>query len=95
VAAGNIEQLKSTKYTEYYSIDYERIEENIIQEFTFVSEALSCCEGAEMISYEYLSDNVTKTVYDNGVEIYVNTGNDDYFSDGITVESKKYITVSD
>lgn len=91
VASENTEQLKATKYTKYYSIDYKRIKERILKEAEYYAEAVEICNGAYMVSFEYVTDEVTKTSFSNGSVIYVNIGNEDYIFDDMTVNAKYYV----
>ena len=47
-------------------------------------------QGAQITDHRYLTDEVTCTVYDNGVEIYVNYGDQPYTTGAVTVPAVGY-----
>lgn len=88
---GNTSELKSTAYTEYFSIDYEILKQDVLDSYKYIENMFTKTNGSAVINHKILSDNVTVTTYANGTEVYVNKSNNDYSNDGITVKAMDYL----
>ena len=92
-AYDNVEKIKNTAYTKYYSVDYTSWKDKAVSIYNEVSEALKDTEDACIVSHEYVTSEVVCTVYSNGVKIYVNYGKTDFNFEGITVQAESYCSV--
>jgi len=64
----------------------------LIEEYVNESKAfLTSVAGAKIVSHQYMTDDVTKTVFDNGVTVYVNYSDTDYASDIGTVKAQGFL----
>ena len=79
-------KLQETNYTEYYSSCYDSWKDNFEDSYKRYNKELSVVANSLIIDYEYVSDQVTKTTFDNGYVIYVNFG-----YTGYKTPSGKYI----
>ena len=70
-----------------YSDNVKFIEECINESKTF----LTSVAGATIVNHSYVTKNVTKTVFDNGVSVYVNYGDTDYKSDIGVVKAQGFL----
>ena len=87
----NTSALKGTQYTEYFSVDYEILEEEVIGSYIYVEKIFSKTNGSAVIGHRILSDDVTATTYGNGTIVYVNMSAKDYITEGITVPKMDYV----
>lgn len=71
-----------------YSDNVKLIEEYVNEGKTF----LTSVAGATIVSHQYLTKDVVKTVFDNGVSVYVNFGDTDYASDIGTVKAQGFLS---
>ncbi len=92
LVAGETTGLKETYLKYLYSCNYSQWKEAIIEEYTAYSEVMKMVEGADIDNHEKIVENVYKTTYNNGVEVYVNYSDEAYQTEsGVTVEAKSYI----
>ena len=64
----------------------------LIEEYVNESKAfLTSVAGATITNHQYITKDVTKTVFDNGVTVYVNYGDTDYKSDIGTVKAQGFL----
>jgi len=80
-------------YSYLYSTDYSLNREKIAEYSNMSYKALNGLGKQRIISYE-LKGEVSKTVYENGTEIYVNTGNIDAQFDTLKVEAMSYLRIN-
>ena len=52
---------------------------------------LTSVAGAKITNHQYVTNDVTKTVFDNGVTVYVNFGDTDYVSEFGTVKAQGFL----
>lgn len=70
-----------------YSDNVKLIKEYVNEGKTF----LTSVAGATIVNHQYLTKDVVKTEFDNGVTVYVNFGDTDYASDIGTVKAKGFL----
>lgn len=70
-----------------YEDNAKLIEQYVNEGKTF----LTSVAGATIINHQYLTKNVAKTVFDNGVTVIVNFGDTDYASELGTVKAKGFL----
>ena len=85
--------LKNTAYTKLNSTNYLQWFDKAVEMYNEVNEALMGCADATIIAHEILSDAVHKTVYSNGITIYVNYSSETQTIDGVTVQPTDYLRV--
>ena len=51
--------------------------------------------GKKITGFSYITENVTKTDFENGIRVYVNFENTDYTADGIKIPAKSYTAVKE
>ena len=66
-----------------------------IRDSNKVSEVNSKVSDAKIIGHEYLTDEVVKTTYDNGISVVVNYSQSDYESGNMNVGASNYIVLGD
>ena len=79
-------KLHETNYTEYYSSNFDAWKKQFKDTYTKYNDEMSKVANALIIDHEYVSDQVTKTTFDNGYAVYVNFGYQSY-----TTPSGKYV----
>lgn len=87
----NTSALKGTQYTEYFSVDYEILKNEILDSYNYVEKVFSKTNGSAVAGHRILADGVTETTYGNGTIVYVNMSEKDYSADGITVKAMDYL----
>lgn len=91
VAYGNVSLLKVTEHTEYFSVDYGVLKEQIKESCNFLKEAYSAIDGSSMISHEIIADGVSMTKYENDVCIYVNFNDTEAYAGEIKIPAENYV----
>ena len=91
ISFDNTSELKNSFYTEYFSVDYEILKEDILESYKYVEKVFSKTNGSAVSGHRVLADNVAVTTYENGTEIYVNMSEKDYVAEGITVNKMDYV----
>lgn len=88
------DKLQETNFTEYYATNYELLKDDFVSIYKEYNDKLGKISNSCISGYEQITDNVTKTTYDNGYAVYVNYGYSDYVTDaGTKVASRDYILV--
>ena len=85
--------LLDTEYTEYYNSYYVNWKDKISYMVNTLNEI--GIYNSRLVSHEFLSDNVVKVTYSNGLTIIINYDNDNYYDlKGLTVRSNWYAIIS-
>ena len=77
-ASRNIEELKNSSLNYYYSVSYDSSKEGLEGNYRKIAPIQSKLSLVFIAEHEYLTDKVTKTVYDDGTEVIVNYGTTAY-----------------
>ena len=84
-------KLHETNYTEYYSSNYNSWKENFKETYDRYNEEMSKVANSLIVDHEYVTDQVTKTTFDNGYAVYVNFGYESYRTpSGMYVPDRDY-----
>ena len=84
-------ELTDSYYPEFITGEYEKIKAGIIEEVNGLSEYYSAVCGASIIKHEILGNGLRRTVFDNGVEVYVNYTDGEISSPYGTVSGHNYL----
>ena len=85
--------LKYTRFNDLYSTSYTLWKNSAVENYKELKPLLEKV-GGSLITEHYISDNsMTKTVFDNGVKVYVNYGETENVYDGISVPALGFVTV--
>ena len=95
LGAQNFDQLQNTEYEYYNYIDYSAWKDTIIETYNEVSAVNSRVSDAKIIGHEYLTDDVVRTTYDNGISVVVNYSDSNYSIGGISVDASDYVVLED
>ncbi len=82
--------LKGTDYSSYYSVNYAYWIDKAAALYAELNEVLGDCVTSNIVSHDRPSEEVCRTIYDNGVCIYVNYGTEDATVDGVIVPTLGY-----
>ena len=91
-------KLQETYYTEYYSSCFDSWKSEFEDSYERYNRELSVVANSLIVDHEYVSDQVTKTTFDNGYVIYVNFGYTSYrTATGKNIPDRDYriLTVED
>ncbi len=94
VSALSSSELKSTAYTNYYNTCWEDSKDRIAEEINFTIPVVSAVYDKEFLNFEYVAEDVTKSVYSGGVTVYVNFSETDITVEGKTVSAENYLIVN-
>jgi hypothetical protein len=86
----NTSLLIGSDFSYLYSTDYNYYKDMVEATYKQVNEALKNTENAFITNHESLTDEVFKTTYSNGVEIYVNYGQQEFEDKGVRVAPGSY-----
>lgn len=85
--------LKYTRFNDLYSTSYTLWKNSAVENYKELKPLLEKV-GGSLITEHYISDNsMTKTVFDNGVKVYVNYGETENVYDGVSVPALGFVTV--
>ncbi len=90
---GDVSQLVGTDYNTMVSYSYDYWKDTIVEEYTAMQEAVSQLAGKKIVGHEYLTDDVTVTVYDSA-KVIVNYGETAYTYEGNEIGARDYLILS-
>lgn len=85
--------LRDTDYDSLFSSTYTDWEEIMLDTYREFKENLSVVYGQQMVSHEFLTDDLVCVEYANGVRVYVNYGDAPASAGGVNVPAKDYLVV--
>ena len=85
---------QKTLYTEYYGANYDSWKEKAIQMYTRYNNELGHTFNQEMVDHENITEDLSRTEYADGTNVYVNYGySDAQTPDGQTVPARDYLVI--
>ena len=85
------EMIKNSDFSEWFSICYDDIKDDILGAYRYVSDAQKSSYGQRITLHERLTDNVYKTSFADGSWIIVNYNEYEFNANGVSVEPCGYI----
>jgi hypothetical protein len=82
--------LKDTDIEHLYTSEFNLWKDTIIEEYTYINNALKHVIGQSLVSREVVDLGLVKNTYSNGVIIYINYTSSNKVIDSITVEASNY-----
>lgn len=82
--------LQGTDIEYYYSSEYDAWRDTIIEEYTFISNALNHVYGSSIVARDILDTGISKVTYENGVVIVVNYTSEAYTYNAETIDPLNY-----
>jgi hypothetical protein len=86
-------EMRYTNASVFYTTTRSDYEEEILETYGYLDDALNHVLGASIEDREVLQTGFVKVTYSNGVIIYVNYNYEDVTLEGHTVESRDYKVV--
>ncbi len=83
--------LQMTEYTIYSGAQFSLWEDAMQELYQRLNADLGHTCNLRIVDHQYLTEQVTVTVYEDGTHVYVNYGADDFSVDGGTVRSTDYL----
>jgi hypothetical protein len=71
------------------------VRDDIIETVDSYKDYFASVDGAKIADHIIINENVRKTVFDNGITVYVNYGETEYVSENIVVPARNYISVKE
>lgn len=87
------EVLKVTKFNDLYSTTYTLWLDSAVNNYKILQPLLKNVSGALITEHYITDDNLTKTVFDNGVTVYVNYSEKEVKYEGVTVPALEFVMV--
>lgn len=85
--------LRDTDYDSLFSSTYMDWEGIMLDTYHEFRDNLSVVYGQQMTGHDFLTDDLVRVEYANGVKVYVNYGNEPVSADGVSVPAKDYLVV--
>ena len=86
-------KLRDTGYQRLFSSTYNDWEGVMLDTYNEFRNNLSCVYGVQMVGHDYLTDDLIRVEYANGIAIYINYGVQEAKADNVTVPAKGYVVV--
>lgn len=86
-------KLRDTGYQRLFSSTYDDWEGVMVDTYKEFRDNLSCVYGVQMTDHNYLTDDLIRIDYANGIAIYINYGGEEAEAEGVTVPAKGYVVV--
>ncbi len=86
-------KLRDTGYQRLFSSTYNDWEGVMLDTYNEFRNNLSCVYGVQMVGHDYLTDDLIRVEYANGIAIYINYGAQEAKADNVTVPAKGYVVV--
>ena len=83
--------LQMTEYTVYSSAQFNQWKETMESIYQRLNGDLGHTYSLRIVDHQYLTEQVTVTVYEDGTHVYVNYGSKDFTVSGKTVQAKDYL----
>jgi hypothetical protein len=83
--------LKGSDIERYFATEFASWEPTIIEEYSFINDALQSVMGATLVARNRLATDVIANTYDNGIEIVINYGLTSFDLNGVTVDAQSYV----
>ena len=91
ISAKNVDVLKDSKYSYYFSIQYDLLKEEIKETYDALAEGMAVIGTAEIVNHSMLAQDVFLTEYANGTKVVTNYTFDDVEYNGTTVKANDYL----
>ena len=95
VTANSAQELKYTDYNMLFSSQFSQWKDTIISISNEINSKLGSTFNQKMIAHNQIANDVFKTVYGNGVSIYVNYNDNQVTVEGKTIPAKDYIVAKE
>jgi hypothetical protein len=82
-------ELKNTEES-YYSLNYETWYDQAVKLYNDYNRTFMDLQNVKIQSFTYITDSLTKTIYENDVIVYVNLSNNVQKTGNLTIDAKSY-----
>ncbi|MCR4621607.1 MAG: hypothetical protein K5663_05935 [Clostridiales bacterium] len=86
-------EMKYTGLNENFATTFSSWKDAAAEDYAYVNGALKHVRGAQMSSFERLSDTLSRTCYSNGTEIYINYADEPAQAGTYSVPARDYLVV--
>lgn len=93
LSSSSVDVLKDTKYSHYFSIQYDLLKEDIRAVYDEYAKAMDTIGTAQIVNHTMLDQDIFLTEYANGTKVVTNYTSLDFEYDGKTVAPNDYLIV--
>lgn len=86
-------KLRGAGYQWLFSSTFDDWEDVVVDTYKEFKENLSCVYGVQMVNHSYLTDDLIRVDYANGISVYINYGGEEAKAENVTVPAKGYVVV--
>lgn len=91
ISAKNVDVLKDSTYSHYFSVQYELLKDDIKMVYDAYEEAMKEIGTAQIVNHSMLAQDVFLTEYANGTKVVSNYTLYDFNYNGTTIEANDYL----
>ena len=77
-----------------YSADFGIWEKSLVENYKVTKQLFDATNGGRIVNHKKLDNGVTCTTYENGIKVYVNYTDADYYFDGIKISANGYFILT-
>lgn len=90
ISAADSEMFKDTDYEALMNTNYDIVGPKAVELYQKYSEAYESIANSRIIEHKVIEANLRKVSYDNGINVYLNYGNEDKVIDGVKIAPLSY-----
>lgn len=87
VSAQQSHMLSRTLARNYFGMHFDSIEQQIIEDYLFIHEALEPVLGESIVKRDVLAQGVVRVVYSNDVELFINYSQQPFIFEGLVIHA--------
>ena len=91
--AEDADVLVDTYYTQYTGASWDAVKDSAVAVLTKYRQDMRGLNDKRITDHAYLTDSVTRTVYEDGTQVYVNFSYEDYRAGNTRVPARSYLVV--
>lgn len=85
--------LRDTGFDTLFSSTFSDWEQTAVDVYTELKQNLGAVYGQQMVDHKFITDDLVRIEYANGIAVYINYGNEDARADGVKVPARDYVVV--
>ncbi len=86
-------QLRNTNSSYIYTSEYKVLKPMIENYYREIGDVLRLVEGTEIISHNYIKNDIVSVIYGNGIQIIINYSNENYNNGNVAVPAMSFVVI--